>query len=114
MNPKQAESFLGILYSSIAVLSTVSIVSLVVSWQHWAWTLDACINVDCGCILYGVNTFSTFVGGDVKICHFGTYGLIPALFFGLCLGIYHGYRSCIPKGLDEPRVISREEASGNR
>ncbi|XP_033225624.1 uncharacterized protein LOC117178328 [Belonocnema kinseyi] len=114
MNAKEAESYLGALYSITAILSTISIVSLVVAWQYWSWTLGVCMNVDCGCILYGVNTFSTFLGGDVKICHFGTYGLTPVLFIGLCLGIYHGYRSCIPKGLDEPRVVSRNRRPDNR
>lgn len=114
MNAKEAESYLGALYSITAILSTISIVSLVVAWQYWSWTLGVCMDVDCGCILYGVNTFSTFLGGDVKICHFGTYGLVPVLFIGLCLGIYHGYRSCIPKGLDEPRVVSRNRRPDNR
>ena len=105
MNGKKAENYLGVCYLAAAVFSTISIVSLVVAWQHWSWTLGVCVHVDCGCILYGVNTFSTFLGGDVKICHFGAYGLSPVFICGLCLGIYHAYRSCIPKGLDEPRVV---------
>ncbi|XP_012286224.1 uncharacterized protein LOC105702872 [Orussus abietinus] len=103
----QAESILAFLYSASLVLSVTSAVSLVVAWQHWSWTLDVCINIDCGCILYGVNTFSTFMGGDAKLCHFGVSGLAPAAFFGLCLGGYHGYRVCIDKGPEEPRRASR-------
>lgn len=114
MDEKRAESLLGALYSLTGILSTISIVCLVIPWQHWSRTLDSCIDVDCGCILYGINTFSTFFGGDVKICHFGTYSLIPVLIFGLCLGIYHGYRSCIPRGLDEPRIASRRNPHGSR
>lgn len=114
MNGMQAEKRLAILYSSAAVFSTISSVSLVVAWQHWAWTLDSCINVDCECILYGVNTFSTFMGGDVKLCHFGTYAVVPAVFFGLVLGVYHGYRSCISRNLDGPRGVRRSAAYCSR
>ncbi|XP_012264403.1 uncharacterized protein LOC105690852 [Athalia rosae] len=102
---EQAERQLAFLYTVSAVLTTTSIICLVVVWQYWAWTLDVCISVDCGCILYGVNTFSTFMGGDVKLCHFGTYALVPTLVIGLVLGVYHGYRTCIHRKLDEPRPI---------
>jgi hypothetical protein len=105
MEALQAEKVLGVLYSSSATSSLISITSLVVAWQHWAWTLDVCINVDCGCILYGVNTFSTFMGGGVKLCHFGAYGLIPSIFVGLCLSVYHGYRCCIPRSFGKPRAL---------
>ena len=106
MKEMQGEKLLTVLYWSGAVFSTISAVSLVVPWQYWAWTLDSCIDVDCECILYGVNTFSTFMGGDVKICHFASYGLLPAISVGLILGLYHGYRSCIDRGLDGPRTVS--------
>lgn len=106
MRPKQAERWLAILYSSSMVLSVVSIISMVTAWQHWSWTLDSCFSVDCGCILYGVNTFNTFLGGDVKLCHFGAYALIPVIVIGLCFGSYHGYRCCIYKNLDEPKRLN--------
>ncbi|XP_076239336.1 uncharacterized protein LOC143182289 [Calliopsis andreniformis] len=102
MKEKRAEYILGILYASSAIFSVISLTSLATAWQYWSWILDVCINVDCGCILYGINTFSTFVGGDVKLCHFGVYGLIPAIVIGLCLGGYHGYRCCINRNLDKP------------
>lgn len=110
MNARQAEVWLAILYTSSMVLSITSIISFVTVWQHWTWTLDSCIDIDCGCILYGINTFNTFIGGDVKICHFGSYGLIPIVVIGLCFGAYHGYRCCIHKNLDNPVRISREHA----
>ncbi|KAL6268441.1 hypothetical protein P5V15_001576 [Pogonomyrmex californicus] len=105
MNSKQAETWLAILYTGSMVLSVTSIVSFVTAWQHWTWTLDGCIDVDCGCILYGINTFHTFLGGDVKLCHFACYGLAPVAVIALCLGAHHGYRCCIHKNLDEPKRI---------
>lgn len=102
MNGKRAEQILSVLYISCAILSVTSLTCLVTAWQYWAWTLDVCISVDCGCILYSINTFSIFMGGDIKFCHFGAYGLIPAILIGLCLGGYHGYRVCISKNLDTP------------
>lgn len=114
MTPRRAEYWLTILYVGSMVLSVVSVISLVTAWQHWAWTLDSCIEVDCGCILYGVNTFSTFLGGDVKLCHFGSYGLVPVIIISLCLGGYHGYRSCIHKDLDDPKRISRKTYDDDR
>lgn len=106
MDGAKAEKYLAILYSGTAVASLTSLISFLITWQHWAWTLDVCINVNCGCILYGKNTFSTFMGGDVKLCHFGVYGLIPIIILGTILGIYHGYRTCIPRGLGEPRPLA--------
>lgn len=106
MSPKQAEKWLAIFYSSSTVFSVTSIISMVTAWQHWSWTLDSCFNVDCGCILYGMNTFNTFIGGDVKLCHFSAYALIPVIIIGLCLGSYHGYRCCIHKNLDEPKRLN--------
>lgn len=103
----RAERALGLLYSAAACTSVTSTVALVVAWQHWAWTLDTCIDVNCGCILYGVKTFSSFVGGDVKLCHFTSYGLLPPIIIGLCLGFYHGYRACIPRSLSEPKSLAQ-------
>jgi hypothetical protein len=110
MNSRQAEVWLAIFYISAMVFSVTSIISLVTVWQYWTWTLDSCIDLDCGCILYGINTFHTFIGGDVKLCYFGSYSLIPAILIGLCLGCYHGYRCCIHKNLDNPIRINREQA----
>ncbi|EZA56608.1 hypothetical protein DMN91_002565 [Ooceraea biroi] len=110
MNARQAEFWLAILYTSSMVHSVTSIISLVTVWQHWTWTLDSCIDIDCGCILYGINTFRTFIGGDVKLCHFASYSLVPGIIISLCLGGYHGYRCCIHKNLDDPMRINREQA----
>lgn len=106
MQPKQAEYLLAIFYGNSMILSVTSIISLVTAWQHWSWTLDSCFNVNCGCILYGTNTFNTFIGGDVKLCYFTAYALIPIAVIGLCLGSYHGYRCCIDKNLDKPKRLN--------
>lgn len=108
MKEQRAERILSVLYISCAILSVTSLICLVTVWQYWAWILNVCISIDCGCILYGINTFSTFMGGDVKLCHFGVYGLIPAILVGLCLGGYHGYRSCINRSLDIPVRICED------
>lgn len=107
MNSKQAEKWLAILYTASLVFSVTSVISLVVTWQNWVLTLDGCLDVDCGCILYGINTFQTFLGGDEKLCHFAAYCLVPIILISLCLSAYHGYRCCIHKNLDEPKQIKR-------
>lgn len=107
MNSKQAETWLAVLYTGSMVLCVTSVVSLVTTWQNWKITLDGCIDVNCGCILYGISTFRTFLGGDEKLCHFAAYALAPIIVISLCLGAYHGYRCCIHKNLDEPKRINR-------
>lgn len=107
MNSRQAELRLTILYTVSMVFSVTSVVSFVTTWQNWIVTLDGCIDVDCGCILYGINTFRTFLGGDEKLCHFAAYSLAPIIIISLCLGAYHGYRCCIHKNLDDPKRINR-------
>lgn len=109
MKTLQTEGFLAILYSGSTIFSIISLTCLAISWQHWELTLDVCISVNCGCILYGINTFSTFMGGDIKLCHFCAYGLVPVIVIGLCLGIYHIYRCCINRGLDKPRIMNRND-----
>lgn len=105
MKEKQAEQILSVLYISCALLSIISLTCLVTVWQYWKYALDVCDSINCGCILYSINTFASFTGGDEKFCHFGVYGLIPIIIIGLCLGGYHGYRSCINRNLDTPIQI---------
>lgn len=105
MKEEQAEQILSVLYISCAILSVTSLICLVTIWQYWTYTLDVCDSIDCGCILYSINTFTNFMGGDEKFCYFGIYGLIPTIVIGLCLGGYHGYRSCINRNLDAPVQI---------
>lgn len=106
MKSLQTESLLAILYNGSMISSIVSLTCFGIVWQHWELTLNVCLSVNCGCILYGINTFSTFMGGDMKLCHFGIYGLIPAIIIGLSLGLYHIYRCCINRGLDKPRIMN--------
>ncbi|XP_029042968.1 uncharacterized protein LOC114876082 [Osmia bicornis bicornis] len=112
MKERQAECVLSVLYTSSAIFSVTGLICLATIWQYWAWILNVCISIDCGCILYGINTFRTFMGGDAKLCHFGVYGLIPTLLIGLCLGGYHGYRCCIDKSIEEP-VQMYDDAARN-
>lgn len=105
MKEEQAEQILSVLYISCAILSVTSLICLVTIWQYWTYILDVCDSIDCGCILYSINTFTSFMGGDEKFCHFGVYGLIPTIVIGLCLGGYHGYRNCINRNLNAPVQI---------
>ncbi|KAK0096965.1 hypothetical protein PV326_003767 [Microctonus aethiopoides] len=114
MNGAQTEKRLTILYSTAAILSTVSMICIVTAWQYWAWTLNVCIDINCGCIFYSINTLTTFMGGNVKLCHFATYGLLPVIFYGICLGIYHGYRICISPQLGEPKIATTSATYCNR
>ncbi|KYN43552.1 hypothetical protein ALC56_01813 [Trachymyrmex septentrionalis] len=114
MNSKQAEIWLAVLYTGSMIFSVTSVISLVTTWQNWVVTLDGCIDVDCGCILYGINTFRTFLGGDEKLCHFAAYALTPIIVISLCLGAYHGYRCCIHKNLDEPKQINHGQVYNDR
>ncbi|XP_034937158.1 uncharacterized protein [Chelonus insularis] len=114
MNFAQAEKFLAVLYLVSALLSVISVICIVTVWQYWTRTLNLCIDVDCGCILYSVNTFSKFMGGDVKICHFVSLAAIPAIVFGLMFGLYHGYRSLINKKLSDPRIVACQPVCYNR
>ncbi|XP_017877835.1 uncharacterized protein LOC108623678 [Ceratina calcarata] len=108
MDASRIERIISLLYISSAVLSLTSLICLVTVWQYWTSIVNFCINVDCGCILYARSSFNSFMGGEVILCHFGVYGMIPPLIFGLCLGGYHGYRCCIHKNLDAPvQVTSR-------
>ncbi|CAB0030787.1 unnamed protein product [Trichogramma brassicae] len=105
---KQAEKILYILYSFCAIASIISMVSLIVPWQHWAFTLAVSSPSveNCECILNGVATFSTFMGGNVRACHFGAYGLLPCIVFSTIMASYHGYRSCISRTLSPPRTVT--------
>lgn len=42
----------------------------------------------------------------MKLCQFAVYSAIPFTLFGLCLGLYHGYRCCIHRNLAEPRRVA--------
>ncbi|XP_014238111.1 uncharacterized protein LOC106659882 [Trichogramma pretiosum] len=105
---KQAEKILYILYSFCAIASIISMVSLIVPWQHWAFTLAVSSPSveNCECILNGVATFNTFMGGNVRACHFGAYGLLPCIVFSTIMASYHGYRSCISRTLSPPRTVT--------
>ncbi|XP_074104917.1 uncharacterized protein LOC141531209 isoform X2 [Cotesia typhae] len=111
MNSAKAEKRLAILYSAAALLSVISFICIITTWQYWAWTLDSCFETDCNCIFYGVNAFSKLRGGDVKICHFATYAVIPSVLFSIGFGLYHGYRTCINKKLSEPKIIARRSVN---
>ena len=106
MSTREAEKYLSILYSISSISSIISIICLVLTWLQWSRTLNSCIDFDCGCILYGVNTFRIFLGGNERICQFGTYALLPSIFLSLCFGIYHGYRTLFSRNLREPRIVT--------
>lgn len=106
MNPTRSENFLALSYITSFLLSTTSSILFIVVYQHWVWTLGHCVNPNncLNCILYGVNTFETFMGGDVKVCQFCSYALVPSIIISLALGIFHIYRRCMSNNLNSPKI----------
>ncbi|KAF7991214.1 hypothetical protein HCN44_002776 [Aphidius gifuensis] len=104
MNGKQAERKLAIFYLSSLILSSISTIFFTIIWKYWSETLNDCIEIDCGCILYSVNSYKNFRGRDVSFCKYPIYSLIPSMTVGLILGVYHAYRSFIHRNLDDPQI----------
>ncbi|XP_071865709.1 uncharacterized protein [Bombus fervidus] len=102
MFEKKIERFLSFLYISSVITSFISMICMAVLWHYWTFILDVCISIDCGCILYSKNTFSTFVGGKGSLCKFAVFGLVPTAILDLCLAGYHGYRGYIKKDSNAP------------
>ncbi|XP_014095499.1 uncharacterized protein [Bactrocera oleae] len=90
-----AEKTLAYLYPLIIGTSVICCITSGVAWAHWRYVLNACPESNCGCILHGRSTYSSFEGGHIAYCHFATYGLIFPLLFAIVLGIYHAYRICM-------------------
>lgn len=91
------ERLLLVLYVSGFICSLVSSASLAIPWLYWDPTLNTCINVNCGCVLYSVVTFSTFVGGAGWFCRFAVFVHLPILLWAATAALFHAYRICIPQ-----------------
>jgi hypothetical protein len=95
MGLREREKQLAFSYGAGACLSLVTIICSAVPWSHWEEILDTCVNVRCGCILYGTQTFHTFNGGDISICYFTTLASVPAFSTAVIMAVYHGYKVCM-------------------
>lgn len=95
MGLREREKQLAFLYGAGACLSLVTIICSAVPWSHWEEILDTCVSVRCGCVLYGSQSFHTFNGGDISICHFATLASVPVFVIAIITAIYHGYRVCM-------------------
>ncbi|KAJ8669664.1 hypothetical protein QAD02_000923 [Eretmocerus hayati] len=99
----RAERHLALYYSLSFVCCILSLSCLGWVWEHWSWTLDICAEINCGCVLYGASGFSTFKGGEARLCHLALWILAPPLLVSLFMGIFHGYRVLVQRNLDAPR-----------
>uniref|UniRef100_A0A1B6KZV4 Uncharacterized protein n=1 Tax=Graphocephala atropunctata TaxID=36148 RepID=A0A1B6KZV4_9HEMI len=90
------ERRLLVLYIVAFVCGLVSSASLAIPWLYWDPTLDSCIDINCGCILYTVVTFSSLVGGAGWLCRFAVFVQLPVLLWATCAALYHAYRIWIP------------------
>ena len=108
-----SERALAFLYSIGGFASLLGTICSAVVWLHWRVVLNTCAGNfqsyasyyderDCGCILYGRDTLTYFVGSSVGYCYWATFGLIVPLFFCFIFGCYHVYRVCCRS--NKPRV----------
>lgn len=100
-----SERYLAFLYTTGGVASLIQIICTAIVWLHWRVVLNTCAGNfqsytsyyderDCGCILYGRDTLSYFVGSHVGYCYWATFGLVIPLIFSFIFGCYHVYRVC--------------------
>ncbi|XP_021922183.1 uncharacterized protein LOC110831000 isoform X2 [Zootermopsis nevadensis] len=92
MGLHEREKQLTFLYSAGGCLSLITIICSAVPWNHWEEILDRCLSVNCGCILFGKQTFNSFDGGDISVCYFITLASVPAFIIAVIMAVYHGYR----------------------
>ena len=59
---RSVETQLSVAYTLCALFGGTASITSGIAWSHWKETLDTCVNVNCSCILYGVNTPSVFRG----------------------------------------------------
>ncbi|XP_054258743.1 uncharacterized protein LOC128983470 [Macrosteles quadrilineatus] len=109
-----AERRLLVLYVSCFVIGLVSSSSLAIAWLYWDPTLNSCISVNCGCILYSVVTFNTFVGGAGGLCRFAVFVQLPVLAWSAVAALYHAYRVYVPKKLTVKRRTVTFHEDGSR
>ncbi|XP_060520254.1 uncharacterized protein LOC132698281 [Cylas formicarius] len=92
MDQLAVEKKLAVSYTLCAIAGAVASITMGITWGHWYHTLDKCIGKNCSCILYGLNTPSTFLGGDQAPCIWVTFGPLIYVFCCICLTCFHGYR----------------------
>lgn len=67
-------------------------------WLYWVRTLDLCGKEgNCGCVLYGKSTTTTFRGGHVAYCYYVTLASLPVIFISFVNFIYNAYVACISR-----------------
>ncbi|XP_013102486.1 uncharacterized protein LOC106083780 [Stomoxys calcitrans] len=108
-----AERSLAYLYPIVIASSVICCVTSGIGWSHWRYALNGCPETNCGCYLYGRNTFRSFDGGHIAYCHYATYGLILPLLFCVSLGIYHVYRVCLGTGKRKSGTTTIRQRSGD-
>ncbi|XP_026272851.1 uncharacterized protein LOC113202701 [Frankliniella occidentalis] len=88
---------LAVLSSALCCASLLCVVSLAVILTHWHDALDACVQADCGCLLYARAATSSysFTGSDVSLCWFSGAAPLPGLVLALSLAAWYGYRGFV-------------------
>ncbi|XP_068628859.1 uncharacterized protein [Battus philenor] len=100
MNQYETERRLCWSYGLLAVLLSVTIVCIAVTYNHWRTTLDVCPggyfeNTNCGCIFYGISTSTYFNGGHNSYCLYAIFAPLPILLYAIIMTLFHMYRVCI-------------------
>ncbi|XP_075217377.1 uncharacterized protein LOC142322318 isoform X2 [Lycorma delicatula] len=96
-NKIEIEKRLSILYFIVSSCGLISSILMAIIWNYWKYTLNTCIDFNCGCLLYATTTYNTFSGAVISICRFVTFAPIFSLIWGVLIGSYHAYRVCILK-----------------
>lgn len=95
MSPQNSEKLLAYIYPLITCFGFVCGITSAITWNHWKYVLDTCVDRNCGCILNGVSTITYFTGGHIFYCHFATFGLVVSVVVATVFGSYYVWRICI-------------------
>ncbi|KAG7304299.1 hypothetical protein JYU34_011239 [Plutella xylostella] len=119
MNQYQTERRLCWMYGLLSLLLAVCVICIGVPYNHWRGTLDVCPgswleNTNCGCILYGVNSFQYFNGGHNRICLYAVFAPLPLILYAVVMALFHMYRVCINNvgQYEDEKSTAMEEIEG--
>lgn len=118
MSQYATERRLAWFYSLLFLLLLTCTAAFAIVFNHWNTTLDVCLgsrveNTNCGCILYGMDTFTFFTGSRNVNCHYITYAPIPMIVYALVMAAFHIYRVCISdKGKYEKDTQTIQQTEG--
>lgn len=119
MNQYETERRLSWCYFLISISLGLSILCITIPYNHWRTTLDVCPggyfeNTNCGCILFGISTFSYFNGGHNSYCLYAIFAPLPVLVYAVIMALFHMYRVCINNigQYEDEKSTTMEEIEG--